>query len=129
MSVGPRIMVERKIVSKVVKDALDAGFTVDVFNGEETVIKDSKDMAAILKEMFSVDDERLYFRKAGQRMGWVQLIYGNDGTDVIADYTATPAIEGIVAGATRMAELIDNAPELTQEQWQEIFCEGCRVAA
>ena len=50
------------------------------------------DREAILKEFFATDEERMFIAPArpGPSAGWFQLIYGNDGWDVIADHLVTP---------------------------------------
>jgi hypothetical protein len=84
--------IERKIATAAL-DSLLKKFLVSVDNGgndgNEYEITDSCDKVAILAAMFKTDDERLYVRKVGsQKMeGWVYLVYGNDGWDVISDYT------------------------------------------
>ena len=86
MQVKARQKLERLIASVLIRDALKAGYTISVNNGEEIVITMSVDRTAILKEMFSVDEERLIFFKDGKQIGWVFFVYGNDGYDVICDY-------------------------------------------
>lgn len=54
------------------------------------------------KELRATDQDTLYlyeFKGAGngwQRRGSILLVYGNDGTDVISDYSANPETEAIV---------------------------------
>lgn len=104
MLVAERREIEKKIVTKLIEDAIAAGYTVGVHNGYRVVIKESTDRAAILEEMFSVDSEHLlFYNKDGKRIGSVFLVYGNDGWDVIADNSANDATEAIIAGATSLA--------------------------
>lgn len=97
MSVKMRQMVEREIATALVDSALAAGYTVTVFNGEEDVLKQSSSQTDILAAMFSTDDDRLFLWRDGQQVGWVLFIYGNDGPDVISDYTTN--LEHIMAEA------------------------------
>ena len=53
------------------------------------------------------DDDYLFVYKAGQseRFGWVRFVYGNDGYDVISDYTINleKTLKGVNVFAERMA--------------------------
>ena len=87
-SVKVRKMVERRIASCFIKEALKAGYTINLNNGGDTdEIVDSTSLRAILRAMFATDDEKLHLFKAGKYVGWVYFVYGNDGYDVISDYT------------------------------------------
>lgn len=86
MSVKMRQIVEKEICTAVVDALLKAGFRISVDNGDdETNAFSSK--PTIIKHMFLTDDERLYVYLAGKCFGWVYFVYGNDGYDVISDYT------------------------------------------
>lgn len=85
-----RIEVERKIANKAAKALLDAGFKVSVDDGEEVVVTRSSSIDEILEAMFSTDEDYLYAIDAqGKRVGKVYFVYGNDGPDVINDYSTT----------------------------------------
>ncbi len=102
MSVKMRQIMERRIASVLIRDALAAGYTISVYDGEETTLKQSTSRKDILAAMFSVDEEFLFFYKDGKRVGWVQFVLGNSGWDVISDYTTN--LEHIMTGATKMSE-------------------------
>jgi hypothetical protein len=82
------------------------GYTIDVFDGEDYSLKDSADVEAILGAMFSTDDDRLYLCKGGKSVGWVWLIYGNSGWDVISDHTIS--IEDVLRGAVKLSEEMED---------------------
>lgn len=103
-----RQAIERRIARRVIRDAVAGGYTLDVFDGEETVLRNSTKEREILKAMFSVDEERLIFRKDGARVGWVFFVYGNSGWDVICDYTDKPEVEEILKGANELADKLDS---------------------
>jgi hypothetical protein len=108
ISVEKRQAIEKRIASKIVKDALAAGYVVSVWDGEEWALKRSGSYKAIMAAMFSVDEETLVFRAAdGTKAGSVFLVYGNSGWDVITDYTDNEATRAILAGAEALSEKID----------------------
>jgi hypothetical protein len=105
MSIKLRQELERRIVKAVVTEALLTGHTVSVFDGEETTVNKSAKLADIMGAIMTTDEDALYIWNAeGKHIGTVILIYGNEGYDVIADYSANPAIEAILAPANAIAE-------------------------
>ena len=108
MSVKMRQEVERKIAQAAITQLLASGFVLGVFDGEETVLTHSNDAAAVLAAMFTTDEDRLFVYKQdgpqGKRdwFGWALFIYGNDGWDVVNDYTTN--LEPIMAEADALAE-------------------------
>lgn len=103
-SLENRIKCERRIVYKVITDALAAGYMVSVDDGEEVVLLNSVDKAAILAAMFSTDEDRLILTHSDPKIkdGWVRFIYGNDGPDVMSDYTVN--LEDVLKGANALAD-------------------------
>lgn len=93
MSVKMRQIVEREIYTAVITELLKAGFSLSIDNGDNSgtpdqryEIENSTDKAAILKAMYLTDEDMLYAR-SNRVNGWVRFIYGNDGWDVINDYS------------------------------------------
>lgn len=85
------------IVHRLVKEALTRGFTVSVFDSEEWTVKKSTNENEIREALFTTDMDTLCLRRAdGSRIGNVLLVYGNDGPDVVSDYTCAPEIEAIM---------------------------------
>ncbi len=114
MSVYHRRQLERRIARRAIKELIEAGFWVAVNDGEETHPY-SQDAAVILGQMFSVDDEMLFVANSrifddGLRVfdhfGWVRFVYGNDGWDVINDYSVSlePHLTKTTALADRLEE-------------------------
>jgi hypothetical protein len=100
MKLESRIQIEKRIARRVVRALLAAGYDITVNNGgDEDEIPYSASFKQITEAMFATDDERLYLRRDGRNQGWVWLVYGNDGYDVICDYTTnlSPVIEPIEA--------------------------------
>lgn len=110
--VAKRQEIERKIVEKLVDDALARGLLVTVDYGMSQGATRSTDKAQIMGALFACDEERIRFHEviSGVRrvLGWVLLVYGNDGHNVIADYTATDTMIALLASAEALAlELAD----------------------
>jgi len=90
--VRARIAIETRIVKKTVADLLAKGYELAVHDGEEWH-KRTTDAAKLHKALMETDQDRLFVYKAdgpkGRRdwFGWVFFVYGNDGWDVINDYT------------------------------------------
>lgn len=103
-STHERCRIEREIATKIVDDALAAGYSISVDNGgDEYEIKESTDKNAILAVMFATDEERVILSKDGKHhSGWVYLVYGNDGWDVVCDYSTN--IKDVLAGADVLAD-------------------------
>lgn len=86
-----------QIVKTLVGEALKRNFTVSVFDSEEWTVKKSSDKAEIMDAIFTTDMDTLALHRAdGTRVGNVLLVYGNDGPDVVSDYTCAPEIEEIM---------------------------------
>lgn len=93
--------IERKIAKAVISSALNAGYKISVFDGEEeTSILSS--CTEILKAMFTTDEDTLYMSFSGNKIGWVKFVYGNDGYDVVSDYTVN--LEKIMKVANAISE-------------------------
>lgn len=98
MNLDNRLRIEREIANAAVNGLLRAGYEISVFDGEEVVNSPVNDAELIIADMFSTDIERLEVYRAGdyeRRVGWVLFVYGNDGWDVICDYTTNlePALK------------------------------------
>lgn len=90
-----RIRVEQRIVIKTVNALLKAGYTLNVYNGgdENELSNPTRDKAALLGALMNTDDDYLMVytnpepETEYKDVGWVRFVYGNDGWDVISDYT------------------------------------------
>lgn len=114
-SVRNRILVERAIVRKAVADILAAGHTISVFDGKVFALRYSREPEAIMATIMSTDQDTLIVRgypaddvsiapleTKRPYKGSIDLIYGNDGWDVIADTSLS--LEPLLEGATKLAE-------------------------
>jgi hypothetical protein len=100
MSVVMRREVEEKIVGAFVDAALKAGkrLAVSLERGYDTdeMLIGSTDRAKIMEEAFAGDECHIFVQpgdgptvKDGNiiSQGWIYCVFGNDGWDVISDYT------------------------------------------
>jgi hypothetical protein len=105
-----RVAVEKRIVKHTVKSLLAAGFELAVHDGEEWHER-TTDTAKLHKALMETDEDRLFVYKAdghkGRRdwFGWVFFVYGNDGYDVISDYTTN--LEDALAETNKLAESLE----------------------
>jgi len=109
MTVEQRRKIERRIVSRVVKDALRAGHTLSVNNGgDEFEISKSSSYRDVMDSLMATDEETLILHDdSGAKVGGVFFVYGNDGYDVICDYSSR--LEQFLKGA---GELSDKLAEI-----------------
>jgi hypothetical protein len=105
-NIEKRIETERRIVSRIVKDAIKAGYSMSVYDGEEWVLKSCNEYQKTMRALFSTDEDTILFKTNDNRtVGRVYLVYGNDdGFDVICDYTANEVTENLLKGAEQLAE-------------------------
>jgi hypothetical protein len=103
MNVETRQKIERAIIERIVTDAISVGYAISVNDGEETTLRRSRDTSAIMAAMMTTDEDRLLIHRpsAERYFGWVYLVYGNDGWDVVNDYTTN--LESLMAGADKVA--------------------------
>lgn len=114
---------ERKIVRAFVDAALAAGYrlAVSLERGYDTdeMLLGSTNAAAIMAEAFAGDEAHIFVQPAHGVLikdgavvseGWVYIVLGNYGYDVLADWTA--GIEPLLAEAIRISEAAE-----AQEQY------------
>jgi hypothetical protein len=83
-----RIRIEKEIARQVLEAGKKAGYTFAINNGGDED-EEAATVDEAMKLMFETDDETLFFMTPdGSPVGWVYFVYGNDGWDVINDYTS-----------------------------------------
>lgn len=92
---------ERRIVGKLVQDALAHGYSLSVWDGGEMTVVESTDPDEIYKALATTDSDSLYIHTRAKNPPAVVLIWGN-GVDVISDYNTS--LEDLLAGANELAE-------------------------
>lgn len=96
MNLQTRLDIERRIVNKAVDTLLDQNYLLSVHDGEVTTVRRSNNASEIKAALRTTDMDQLIVHNAcGQRVGWLRFVYGNDGFDVLADYTTN--LEGAIA--------------------------------
>lgn len=98
-----RIDVENAIVTRLVDALLTAGFTLQIEEDEPRPIIPTRARVAILAELGETDEDVLHvFDRHSRRPRYVRLAYGNDGWDVIGDYSTS--LEQILAPVNEYAK-------------------------
>jgi hypothetical protein len=110
MNPSIRMGIEQQIIRRAVTDILSNGYRVSVYDGGEYTVNRSTDLNLILNATQTTDSDALVVWDEDQNIGTVTLIYGNDGHDVIADYSNS--LEEVLKGASLLAdELADEDHE------------------
>ncbi|HYA71778.1 MAG TPA: hypothetical protein VEF36_01340 [Roseiarcus sp.] len=99
--------IETLIMRRIIADAIAAGYAISVHDGKETPIINSRDAEAIFAAMRTTAEDIVLFTLGGKPSGWVRLVYGNDGFDVVNDYTTN--LDPVMAGADKLAEELEGA--------------------
>lgn len=119
MGTAIRQKVEREIITSFVQSALAKGYRLAVslergYDVDE-MLQGSRSRAAIVNAAMAGDDAHIFIQPAtgetvvdGQVVseGWVYVVLGNDGWDVISDYTTN--LEPLMQGANRLADKYSN---------------------
>lgn len=103
-AIDSRIANEKMIIRKVVKNAISLGYTVSLFDSEEWTVKRSSNVAEVMEAVQSTEEDTLAFRKDGEHVGSVWLIYGNSASEVMADWTDSEEMSRILAPAIARAD-------------------------
>ena len=97
---------EHAVIEAALDSLLAAGYFITVDDGEDFPVKKSRDKDKILEALGSVVSESLIVYEATgvgfKSVGSINLIYGNDGWDVIADNSGN--LEWILSNATLVSE-------------------------
>lgn len=106
---------EQQITRQCIADLLAAGYELTVNNGGDTnEIPWTKDAGLVLKTMFETDEETIGVRQPNQTAGlihWVFFVHGNDGYDVINDYSSS--LEQVLTNMNVLVEKLN-------KEWEEL---------
>lgn len=91
-----RLALDRMVVTRLVENALAQGYAVRVHDSQEELPRRTT-VQEVLSDLYCTDEEWLRFYRGSHLIGSVLLVHGNDGWDVIADYTtgATALVRSI----------------------------------
>lgn len=108
IGVKARQKIEKQIAASAIADLIEAGYEVTVNDGEEDTVERSTEPGKIAEAMMTTDEDYLivYLPGVPARAGWVRFIYGNDGPDVINDYTLS--LEKVLAKTFELAEQLED---------------------
>ena len=84
------VSVEEQVMKAVINSLLEAGYALGVNDGEEETVTNSRDPDEVFAAMKTTDQDYLLARKptaSDAQSGWVRFIYGNEGHEVVNDYT------------------------------------------
>lgn len=83
-----RLRMEKRIVKSLVTELSANGLKMTVDFGDGDEFERTNDAKQVLSVLMSCDEENLrVYNSEGFFMGVFNLVYGNDGYDVICDYT------------------------------------------
>lgn len=85
--------IEEQITRKLIRTAAANGWPCIGYDYGDGFQRDT-DHESIVSMCLNVDDLYLIFASPDKpRRSWVRLVYGNDGWDLINDYSLTPGFE------------------------------------
>ena len=89
---------EAKIARRLISEIMAEGYSVSVYDGEETTLKRSRKFSQILAAMGTTGSDVILARdKAGECVARFLLVYGNaeDGSELISDHSDNDIAEEI----------------------------------
>ncbi|ARK07588.1 hypothetical protein LAV_00213 [Sphingobium phage Lacusarx] len=94
---------EAAVARRLVRKALEAGYTISVDDGEDVTVARSTDRKAILEALATTGADTLIIRDAtGARLGSLYLVYQNGpGEELIADHSDNEAMEALYRAANK----------------------------
>lgn len=107
---------EKRIAMQIFSDALKAGYVmsvVDVEGDEDTSTEFLHTAAEVWEVANTMDDATINFYQpsnprpgvvANDYVGFVHLVFGNDGYDVVSDYTDNQEMEAILKEAEAISD-------------------------
>jgi len=100
--VRARARVELRIVHSLIKETEKRNLTLTI---ADYTPADMEPYGGDLKTaLFDLDEAFVVVRKNGVYTGWIQLIFGNDGYDLISDYSINPTVEDLLKPVNELAD-------------------------
>ena len=86
----------KRIAVALVDAALAAGYSLGVYDGEETTVRHSRDRQEVLEALASTDHDHLrFYRPDASKAGYVLLIWEN-GDDAASDWSDNAETNALV---------------------------------
>lgn len=97
---------ERKIIDRILEDALARDYKVSVFDGEAWSLNRSRNIDMIRSEIAATDVTTLKIRdRHDEPVGSILLVHGN-GADVVCDYSSSLRMEELMQGYHQLWETL-----------------------
>lgn len=77
---------ETEITKRIIRDALAAGYSLSVNDGEEITVRKSRDAAKVYEALATTDDDYLIVYDGASALGTIWFVYGNEDGVVVCDY-------------------------------------------
>lgn len=91
----------KRIAVALVDAALAAGYSLGVYDGEETTVRHSRDRQEVLEALASTDRDHLrFYRPDATKAGFVLLIWEN-GDDAASDWSDNDETNALVMPVLR----------------------------
>lgn len=97
---------ERRIIDKLICDALDMGCTISVGDGVEYSVKLSTDYTAITREVAACDEMILRIRQGDKHAAFF-FVFGNEPYEVLNDHTDNAFAHALWSGAEKVRAEIE----------------------
>lgn len=100
-----RIIGERKVIRRLVTEAIAKGYSVSVNSGEDWEIKNSRSLKDVMDNIMATDED--YLRLTGcmnEIVCTFRMIYGNSPEEVIADHSTNSVAQYLYKVAHKRAK-------------------------
>ncbi|ANA86495.1 hypothetical protein BH762_gp023 [Gordonia phage OneUp] len=107
-NVKRRYKIERRIVKSLVRELLGHGFELSVHDGEERHPR-TTDAGTLFSQLMNTDMDTLFAYPATSDDPYgVVLVYGNDGYDVMCDWSVDLEDNGYITETIALAESLED---------------------
>lgn len=97
---------ERRIIDKLICDALDMGCTISVGDGCEYAVIRSTDYTAITREIAACDEMVLRIRQGDKHAAFF-FVHGNEPYEVLNDHTDSAFARALWSGAEKVRAMVE----------------------
>jgi hypothetical protein len=106
--VRQRARMELKIVNQLINSAASLGYSIEVAEADE-----EEDKGKSIKDiLFNLDEANVrVFRADGSKLGWIFLVFGNSGYDLISDYTYSHDMEKFLGECCALSDRLADGLE------------------